>query len=90
MTTDNLKRVWRAKLDKLTRLRFGNNFLPEDDTGRRMLTALLCFGLSDDSAIEAAPWCEAELPLLKRRARRIKWDDVGKLSRNGRTLSFGV
>jgi hypothetical protein len=77
--TDNLKRIWRAKLDKLTRHRYGNNFLPEDDNGRDMLTALLVFGLSDDSAIESAPWCGAELPALKRRARCIKWKDVGEL-----------
>jgi hypothetical protein len=69
-----------AKLQKLCRLRWCNHYLPDADTGRAMLATLLRFGLTDQNAIECAPWCEAaELSALKRRARRIKWLDVGKL-----------
>jgi hypothetical protein len=43
-------------------------------------TAKKRFGLTDQNAIECAPWCEAaELATLKRRSRRIKWREVGKL-----------
>jgi hypothetical protein len=75
---DNLKRIWRSKFDKLTRLRYGNNFPPDNKEGRCLLTALMCFGMSEESALESAPWCAAELPLIARRAKRIKWDDIGK------------
>jgi hypothetical protein len=74
-----LNRIWRAKLEKLCRLRFGNHYLPDSHDGRAMLVALLSFGMTDDSAIIDASWCEAELPLLKRRAKQVKWCDVGKL-----------
>jgi hypothetical protein len=74
-----MERIWRGKLQKLCRLRFGNHFLPDDDDGRAMLTALLRFGVTDENAMEDAPWCSDELPTLKRRARRMKWREVGKL-----------
>lgn len=60
-------------------MRFGNHFLPDNDGGRAMLTALLRFGLTDENAVEDAPWCAAELPTLRRQARRMKWRDVGTL-----------
>lgn len=75
-----LNPILLAKLQKLCRLRWCNHFLPDTDTGRAMLIALLRFGLADENAIECAPWCEAaELATLKRRARRIGWRDVGKV-----------
>jgi hypothetical protein len=78
------KEVLRLKLQKLFRLRFGNHFLPDSDDGRTMLTALLCVGLTNESAIETAPWCEIdELRKLKRQARQVKWwrdkTAIGKL-----------
>ena len=60
-------------------MRFGTHYLPEDHAARMMLTALLCFDLTDDSAIECAPWCGSELATVKHTARRIKWRDIGKL-----------
>lgn len=77
--TDVMKRVWRGKLQKLCRLRFDTHYLPDNHDGRAMLAALLCFGLTDESALADAHWCAAELPMLKARARRLKWCDVGKL-----------
>jgi hypothetical protein len=71
--------LYRRRLARLCNQRFGNHVLSNDDTGRAMLTALLRFGLTDDSANECAPWCETKLPKLKRQARRMKWRDVGKL-----------
>jgi hypothetical protein len=76
---NKMHNILRAKLRKLCSSRFGNHYLPDSEDGRAMLAALLCFGLTDDSAINDASWCEAELPALKRKARRIKWHDVGKL-----------
>jgi hypothetical protein len=73
------ERIWRARLHNLCQMRFGNHFLPDNDKGRAMLTALLRFGLTDDSAIADALWCEAELQTLKRKGRRLKWRDVGRL-----------
>ena len=76
--SDQLKRIWRAKLDKLCRLRFDSSlFLPHNDDGRRILTAQLCFGLTDEAVTKFGWWCEGELPELRR--RRIKWDDIGQL-----------
>jgi hypothetical protein len=60
-------------------MRFGNHVSPDNDAGRTMLTALLCFGLNDESAVEDAPWCAADLPAFKRRTKRIKWHEVGEL-----------
>jgi hypothetical protein len=75
-------RFVRSDLSALCREeRFGNDFLPDDDDGRAMLTAFLCIGESDVVAIKFAPWCEAELPALKRRARCTKWANIGKLIR---------
>jgi Fe2+ or Zn2+ uptake regulation protein len=71
--------LYRRRLARLCNLRFGNHVLNNDDAGRAMLTALLCFGLTDESAIEDAPWCVSELPTFKRQARRMKWRDVGTL-----------
>jgi hypothetical protein len=89
-TTAKCKRIdpiLLIKLQKLCKLRWCNHFIPDSDAGRAMLATLLRFGLTDESAIESAPWCEGELATLKRRARRIpnKWRDsdigreVGKL-----------
>ena len=77
--TNKINRIYRAKLSKLCKSRYGNHCLPVGDTGLAMLTALLCFGLTDESAIQDAPWCAAELEGLKRQARRWSWRDVGKL-----------
>jgi hypothetical protein len=77
--SNDLDCIWRGKLGKLCRLRYGNHFLPDDSAGREMLTALLCFGLTDEDAVEQARWCEPELPLLKQRATRQKRREVGKL-----------
>jgi hypothetical protein len=74
-----LTNIYRRRLDGICRLRLDNNFLPDNGDGCAMLTALLRFGLTDDSANECAPWCETKLPKLKRQARRMKWRDVGKL-----------
>jgi hypothetical protein len=81
---EKLKRLKRSLYNKLNELcrddrRFGSNFLPENDEGRRMLIAQLRFGLSDEAAIDFAQWCEAELPELKRQARRMKWREVSSL-----------
>jgi hypothetical protein len=76
---NRMERLWRGRLQKLCRVRFGNHVLPDDDAGRAMLTALLCFGLTPENAIEDAPWCAAELAQHKRRAKRMKWRDVGEL-----------
>ena len=78
-TIEELKRLWRGKLQKLCRLRFGNHYLPDNDDGRAMLTALLCFGLTDESALHDAQWCAAELDGLKRQAQYMKWNNVGTL-----------
>jgi hypothetical protein len=60
---------WRGKLHKLCRRRYGNHRLPNDASGRAMLTALLCFGLSAEAAMEDAPWLEtAELEMMQRTA----------------------
>jgi hypothetical protein len=74
-----MDRVRLRRLQKLSRQRFGNHHLPDDSDGRAMLVALLRFGLSDETAIADAPWCEAELPAFKRRAKRIKWHEVSEL-----------
>jgi hypothetical protein len=71
--------IYRRRLDGLCRLRFDTCFLPDTIEGRNMLIALLRFGLTDEGAAEQAPWGEAELSTLKRRARRMKWHDVGRL-----------
>jgi hypothetical protein len=76
---NQINRFYRVKLRKLCQMRYGNHYLPDNDDGRAMLSALLCFGLTDESASEDAPWCAAELPALKRKARRLKWRDAGKL-----------
>ena len=60
------------RLYKLCQMRFGNHFLPDNDDGRAMLTALLRFGMTDDSAIRDAPWSVSELPTLKRRGKRFE------------------
>ena len=80
-SSDNrtLDNIYRGKLTKLCTMRYCNHWLPNNEDGRAMLTALLCFGLTDDGALADAPWSAAELPALKRRARRLKWRDVGKL-----------
>jgi len=83
-TSHRLKRIYRAKLRKLCDLRYGNHYLPDNADGRAMLVALLSLGMTDESAISDAHWCEAELPLLKRRAARMNWRNAGKLIR----LSF--
>jgi hypothetical protein len=67
-----------AKLKNLCRLRYdGTIFLPDDDTGRRMLIALLYFGLADAEVAAFGYWCEAELPVLK--DYRVNCDDIGQL-----------
>jgi hypothetical protein len=78
----SMERIWHGKLHKLCWRRFNNHFLPDNDDGRAMLTALLRFGLTDESAIEHAPWLDqAELRKLQRKARRMKWREVGALIR---------
>lgn len=69
----SLHSIYRGKLHKLCRKQYGNHVLPDNADGRAMLTALLAAKLSDESAIEDAPWCVAELPTLKRKANRFKW-----------------
>jgi hypothetical protein len=73
------ERIWRVRLQRLCQMRFDTHFLPDNDKSRAMLTALLRFGMTDDSAIADAPWSASELPTLKRQGRRLKWRDVGKL-----------
>jgi hypothetical protein len=72
-------RIHRGKLTKLCKMRFRNHCPPDNDAGRAMLVALLRFGLTNEAATKDAPWCEAELPVLEHRAKRMKWCDVGKL-----------
>jgi hypothetical protein len=76
-----LGRGYRLKLSKLCRPRYGNHFLPDDEGGRALLTAMLHFGLSDESAMmDVAPWLmEVELARLKRKSRRLKWAELGQL-----------
>jgi hypothetical protein len=71
--------IYRRRLDGFCRLRFDTCFLPDTIEGRNLLIALLRFGLTDESAAEQAPWGEAELATLKRRAKRKNWRAVGKL-----------
>jgi hypothetical protein len=80
--TSTTKHIGRRRLHRLCQMRFDTHFLPDNDDGRAMLLALLCFGLTDDAAITDAPWCgQRELSTMKRRARRMEWRDVGKLIR---------
>jgi hypothetical protein len=80
--TIKMEHIWRGKLHKLCRLRFNNHFLPDNGDGRAMLTAFLRFGLTDESAIEHAPWLDqAELRKLQRKAKYMKWRKVGALIR---------
>ena len=82
-----LTNIWRGRLTKLCQLRtkadgvsHGTHHLPDNSDGRAMLQALLRFGLTAESAMTDAPWCEAsELKKLQRAARRMKWNDVGAL-----------
>lgn len=70
----------RAKLRKLCLMRHGNHFLPDDDHGRALLTALLCLDLKTEDALQDAPWLEpTELRKLRKTARRIPWDRIGDL-----------
>jgi hypothetical protein len=80
-TNRNRERMWRFRLRRLFKFRYGDSiFLPDDAEGRAMLTALLCFGETDDGVTAYGPWCEAELPTLRRRARRMNWRrDIGEL-----------
>lgn len=75
-------RIYRGRLTKLCRLRNGTHFLPDNDDGRALLTGLLRFGLSNESARESAPWLnEDDLAKAKRDAWKIKWKQVGPLIR---------
>jgi hypothetical protein len=69
----------RSKLLKLASARWGNHYMPDNDDGRAMLTALLHYGLTDENAAEHAPWCGPdEFARLKRNAQRIEWKGSGK------------
>ena len=86
-TWRRLTNIGRGRLTKLCQLRtkadgvsHGTHHLPDNSDGRAMLQALLRFGLTAESAMTDAPWCEAsELKKLQRAARRMKWNDVGAL-----------
>jgi hypothetical protein len=74
----------RRKLASMYRLKHGYprgyHYLADDADGRAWLTALLHCGLTDEDAIQCAPWLEpAELPALRREARRLAFDDIGAL-----------
>ena len=64
-------------------------FTPDNDDGRAMLTVLMRFGLSAESARMVAPWLEPnELTRLQRAARRLRWEQIGariKLTEQERT-----
>jgi hypothetical protein len=76
-----MERIYRGRLRKLCRRRFGYSYPPDDASGRAMLTALLRFGLSADAAAMVdAPWLSSDdLKTMQRTARRMKWEDVGAL-----------
>ncbi len=74
------RRAWRGKALTLCEIRHGSRFLPNNDDGRRLLLALLRLKISPELATLRAPWLEpAELKKLQRVARRVKWDELGKL-----------
>jgi hypothetical protein len=73
-------RIWRGRLLKLCSRRYGKPRVPDSDAGRALLTALLRVKLTPDDAIKHAPWIgPTELKALSRRARRVKWADIGRL-----------
>jgi hypothetical protein len=69
----------RGKVFKLCELRHGSRFIPNNEDGRKLLTALLWLGLAAEKATLQASWCEPELRKLQRAARRVKWEDLGEL-----------
>lgn len=72
--------VPRGRLIKLIKQREnGNKYLPHNNHGRRMLIALLRFGLPDDQAVGFGPWCEAELRDLKHQSFCVHKRHVGEL-----------
>jgi hypothetical protein len=59
-------------------MRYGSTFVPNSSDGRAILLALLRCSLKDEDAMTDAPWLDrAELPKLRRKARRINWYDIG-------------
>ena len=73
-----MERIWRGRLHKLCRRRYGNHHLPDDASGRAMLSALLRFGLGAEAAMEDAPWLgSVEYQAMQRTARRMTWKDAG-------------
>lgn len=73
-----LNGLLRKRLSKLNEARYHSMFAPDNDDGRAMLTALMRFGLSAESAAIRAPWLEPdELTRLQRAARRLHWGQIG-------------
>jgi hypothetical protein len=70
----------RRKLSRILKGRYGNHNVPAGD--RDWVLALLLCGFKAEQVLADAPWLEPdELPALGREARKLSFEDIGRLIR---------
>jgi hypothetical protein len=77
-----LEKLYRGQINKLTELRFGSCFLPDNEIGCAHAVALLRMHEPPEDIWKIAPWISCgQLVKLQRRAHDLRLEHLGKLLR---------